>query len=110
MGVTQKLVEASKNKAASLEKRLAGILKPIRPRQEFVRGLRQRIRVSDQPIIVHKFTRGEFIFLFVSGLVSVAVLLVLGVRALFSMLTALGIIQQADRQLKSQKRIVPRRA
>jgi len=110
MGVTQRLVEASKDKAASLERRLAGFLKPIRPRQEFVRGLRQRIRVSDQPIIVHKFTRREFIFLFVSGLVSVAVLLVLGVRALFSMLTALGIIQQADRQFKNQKRIAPRRA
>jgi len=110
MGVTQKLVEASKDKAAALEKRLAGILKPIRPRQEFVRGLRQRIHISNQPVIVHKLTRGEFIFLVISGLVSVIVLLAMGVRALFSMLTALGIISQADRQLKSQKRVAARRA
>jgi hypothetical protein len=107
MGVKQKLMEASKDKAALLEKRLAGILKPVRPRQEFVHGLRQKIRVTNRPVIVRRFTRGEFIFLVIGGIVSVAVLLTLGVRALFSMLTALGIIQQADRQLKNQRKIAP---
>jgi hypothetical protein len=110
MSVRRKLVEVSKDKVASLENLLESILKPIRPRQEFVHGLRQTIRVSDQPLIVHKFTRREFILLLVSGLVSIAVLMVLGARVLFSLLTALGIIQQADRQLKSQERIVPRHA
>jgi len=108
MGVTQRLMEVSKDKVASLEKRLAGVLKPIRPRQEFVRGLRQKIRVTNPPIVVRRFTRGEFIFLVIGSIVSVAVLLALGVRALFSMLTTLGIIQQADRHLKTQRRIAPR--
>lgn len=109
MEVTRRLVEASKDKAALIEKRLAGILKPVLPRQEFVRNLRQRIQVTNQPAIVRRFTQRQFIFLLIAGIVSSAILLAMGVRAFFSLLTALGIIQQADRQLKSQRKIAPRR-
>jgi hypothetical protein len=109
MSVTQRLVEASKDKAASVERRLAGILKPIRPRQEFVRGLRQKIQVVNPPTIVRSYTRREILLLVFSGLISAVVLLALGARALFSLLTALGIIQQADQQFKNHKRIAARR-
>ena len=109
MEVTRRLVEASKGKAALIEKRLAGILKPVLPRQEFVRNLRQRIQVTNQPAIVRRFPQRQFIFLLIAGIVSSAIVLVMGVRAFFSLLTALGIIQQADRQLKCQRKISPRR-
>ncbi|MBU2611382.1 MAG: hypothetical protein KJ606_10635 [Chloroflexi bacterium] len=109
MEVTRRLVEASKDKAALIEKRLAGILKPVRPRQEFIRSLRQRIQVTNQPAIVRRFPQRQFTFLLIAGIVSSAIVLVMGVRAFFSLLTALGIIQQADRQLKSQRKIAPGR-
>jgi|GEM_PF-627931 len=109
MGVRKKLVEASKHKVAKLEKRLADILQPVRPRREFVRGLRERIQVVNPPVIVRRLTRSELFLLVTSGLVSVAVLLVLGARALLSLLTALGVIQQADQQLKNQRRVTSQR-
>ncbi len=109
MEVTRRLMEASKDKLASLENRLAGILKPIQPRQEFVRGLRTKIQITTQPVIVRRFTRRQFLFLLIAGIISTTVLLAMGVRALFSLLTALGIIQQADRQLRNQRKIASHR-
>jgi hypothetical protein len=106
MSVKSKLVEVSKDKVASLEKRLAGILKPVRPRGEFVRGLGQKFQAIRPSVVVNRFSRREFVFLVIGGLLSLSVLLALGVRAMISLLTALGLIQQ----VKSQKKVASRRA
>ncbi len=69
-------------KITSLENRLSGVLKPVPPRKEFVRDLSHRIQVGNQASFVNHLAGWHFFAMLIAGLLSVAVLLVVGVRAL----------------------------
>lgn len=108
MGIRQKLVDASRDTLASIENRLAGVFRPVAPRREFVSGLQRKIQVKRQAII-ERFNNLEFLLLFLAGVIASIVLVALGVRALLSLLAALGVIHQTDRQIKKRAKITPSR-
>ena len=93
MSKRDEFLKASKNRIVELEHRLSGVLKPIKPRQEFVKGLRQRIDVLHKPSIVGNLSLFQLLFVILAGVFSAAVLVVMGTRALLSLLTALGILE-----------------
>ncbi len=99
MNIARQVIDASRDKIAAIEARLSGVLQPIKPRREFVRGLRQRIQIAHQPAIIQSSTNLQFILIALVSVVSGIVLVVMGVRALLSLLTALGVIH-ADRQMR----------
>ncbi len=90
MGIREQIIHASKEKFNSIEGKLSGILHPIHPRQEFVRGLQQRIRVVNPSALVKPVSSGELLLLILAGAVSISVLAVIAVRAVRSLLMLLG--------------------
>ena len=95
-------MKASRDRLIGLESRLSGILLPIQPRQEFVRGLRQRIDVLHQPSVIGHLTFLQFLLVVLAGVFSAAILVVIGTRALLSLLTALGVIETTRRKKPAQ--------
>lgn len=85
MEAGRRFVEASKAKLNSLEGRLAGTFKPIAPRNEFVRGLGQRIQTARPARLVDRFAGLKIFLLVFAGVISFG-LLVVGVRALIILL------------------------
>ncbi len=71
---------------ASLEDRLSGILKPVPPRKEFVRGLSNRIQSGERASFVNHVANWHFVVMVIASLFSLIVLIVVGIR----MLLALG--------------------
>jgi hypothetical protein len=96
MSTRERLINTSKDRISALEKRLSGLLRPIQPRREFVHSVRQRIQIVRRPSIVNRFTFIQFILIVLAGVISAAMLMVMGTRALLSLLTALGILHQAS--------------
>jgi len=76
--------EIHPTKLQSLENRLSGILKPVPPRKEFVRNLSHRIQGNKQASLVNHLANWHFIAMLVAGVLSIAVLLAVGVRAILS--------------------------
>jgi hypothetical protein len=77
-----------------LEKRLASSLKPIEPRPEFVRNLRIKIVGEDlKKIIGIPVQRVQEGLLVAGGILSIAVVVFSGIRAVLAILSALGILQ-----------------
>jgi len=76
-----------KGKLVSLEDRLTGALRPVPPRQEFVRDLSHRIRRNRQTSLVNHVANWHFFAMLVASLFSVAVLVAVGVRALLALTT-----------------------
>ncbi|MEW6240443.1 MAG: hypothetical protein AB1564_06505 [Chloroflexota bacterium] len=72
-----------------LEAHLAGTLKPVRPPKEFVRGLRDRIRLPDARLVAERINWGSLV-LAVGTVMSVAVLLLTLARALFHFFSRRG--------------------
>lgn len=72
-----------------LEAHLAGTLKPVRPPREFVRGLRDRIRLPDARLVAERIHWGSLV-LAVGTVMSVAVLLLTLARALFHFFSRRG--------------------
>ncbi len=70
-----KIADASKASLNTLEQRLAGILRPIAPRREFVRGLSQRIQTPPPAAMIDRPTDIRFIVLALTGLFSLGVLI-----------------------------------
>ncbi|HXF85795.1 MAG TPA: hypothetical protein VNK49_10455 [Anaerolineales bacterium] len=66
-----------------LETRLAGTLKPIQPSSEFVRSLRERIRIPAHEEIVSRFREWRRLFFVFGGVMSGLLLVITLARALF---------------------------
>ncbi len=82
MSVTNQFHDATKARLASLENRLSGMLQPIPPRKEFVRGLNHRIQTVHQSNIVNYFTNLHFVLILLAGLFTLGLLVGVGLRAL----------------------------
>jgi hypothetical protein len=93
MSKRDEFLKASKDRIVELEHRLSGALQPIKPRREFVKGLRQRIDVLHKPSVVGHLSFSQFLLVVLAGVFSAAILMVMGTRALLSLLTALGILE-----------------
>ena len=85
MGKGKNLADASMAKIASMENRLSGTLKPVRPRQEFVHGLGQRIQTGNRTTFVNTIVNWHVLAVVIAGFVSLAVLLAMVARALLAL-------------------------
>jgi hypothetical protein len=57
----------------SMENRLAGILKPIKPSKEFVHGVAARLQIGNRAALVERMTNWHVISMVIAGLISLAV-------------------------------------
>ena len=85
MGMKNKFAEPSPAKITSMENRLSGTLKPVRPRQEFVYGLRSQIQTRKRTTLVNHVANWHILAMLVAGFVSLAVLVAMAARALLTM-------------------------
>ena len=85
MKMQKNLADASKAQIVSMENRLAGILKPIAPRREFVHGLGQRMQVGNRASLVNQVANWHILAAMIAGLISLAVLLAMVARALLAL-------------------------
>ncbi len=81
----KQFADASKEKFASLENQLSGVLKPIKPRKEFVHGVAQRIQTAPRATFVDRIANWHLLAMVIAGLISLAVFLAIVGRALFSL-------------------------
>ncbi len=82
----KQFADASMGKIASLESRLSGVLKPIKPRKEFVHDVAHRIQAGTQTAFVDRIANWHLIAMLIAGLISLAVFLAVVGRALLSLL------------------------
>jgi hypothetical protein len=82
----RKFADASMEKISSMENRLSGALKPIKPRKEFVHDVAQRIQTKTQTSLVDRVAEWHFIALLVGGFISIAIFLAILARVLSSLL------------------------
>jgi hypothetical protein len=82
----KQLADASIEKITSLEKRLSGVLRPIKPRKEFVHGVAHRIQTGTQASIVDRIANWHFIAILFAGLISIAIFMAVMGRVLMSLL------------------------
>jgi hypothetical protein len=73
----------SQERFHSLETHLAGTLRPVEPRRDFVRGLRDRIRLPEPGLVAKRVSNWHLVLIVVGALTSVAVLIATLMRALF---------------------------
>jgi hypothetical protein len=85
MSVARQFVDASKATLNSLENQLSGVFKPVPPRKEFVHRLGNQIQSIHQPTIVHRLTSTHYLLILMASLLSIGTLLVVGARAIFSL-------------------------
>lgn len=82
----KQLADASMGKITSLENRLSGVLRPIKPRKEFVHDIAHRIQTGTQTAFVDRIANWHFIAILIAGLISLAVFLAVVGRVLMSLL------------------------
>jgi tetrahydromethanopterin S-methyltransferase subunit B len=70
----------------SLEKRLSGVLRPIKPRKEFVHRVAHRLQTRTQAAFVDRIANWHLIAMLIAGLVSLIVFLAVMWRVLLSLL------------------------
>lgn len=80
MGMGQKIADASKAGLHTLEKRLSGVLRPIPPRREFVRGLGRRIQTPSPVAMIERPPDIRLVVLALAGLFSLGVLVAVLIR------------------------------
>jgi hypothetical protein len=86
MGPNMKRIsDASRGKIASMEHRLSGVLRPIKPSKEFVRGISLRIRTKPRVAFVDRIANWRLIAILIAGLVSLTVFMAVLGRALLSL-------------------------
>ena len=86
-GKVKKFTDASMGKINSLEKRLSGVLKPVKPRKEFIRGVAHRIQAGSRTtLFVDRIAHWPIIAMLIAGLISLAVFLAVVGRAVVSLL------------------------
>jgi hypothetical protein len=93
METERRFVEASKSQINPLENRLAGILKPVAPRREFVKTLNRRIQTLRPPNLVDRVANLKMVLLVVAGIVSFGLVVLVGIRAFLNLLKRKPIIQ-----------------
>ena len=83
MSTRKDLIDASKERISTIEVHLAGTLRPVTPPRDFVRRMRDRIRLPEPRVIAKRLSNWEFVLIVVGGVMSVAVLIATVARALF---------------------------
>jgi len=81
----RQFADASMEKISSLEKRLSGVLQPVKPRKEFVHGVAHRIQAGPQSVFVDRIANWHIIAMLIAGLVSLAVFLAVIGRVLLTL-------------------------
>ena len=82
----KQFADASMGRIASLENRLSGVLKPIRPRKEFVHGVAHRIQTGNRAaFIVDRIANWHLIAMLIAGLISLVVFAAVVGRVLLSL-------------------------
>jgi hypothetical protein len=82
----RKFADASMEKISSIENRLSGVFKPIKPRKEFVHEVAQRIQTKNQTAFVDRVAEWHFVAMLIAGFISMAVFLAVLGRVLISLL------------------------
>jgi hypothetical protein len=80
-----KLSDELGGRISSMENRLSGTFKPIKPRREFVSGIARRIQTIPRVAYVNGIENWHLIALLVAGLLSVTIFLTFLGRALLSL-------------------------
>jgi hypothetical protein len=83
----RKFADASMDRITSMENRLTGVFKPIKPRKEFVYGVAKRIQTKTQTILVDSVANWRFVGMLIAGFISAAVFLAVIGKVLVSLLT-----------------------
>jgi hypothetical protein len=81
----KQIADSSLDKIASLEKRLSGVLKPIKPRKEFVHGVAHRIQTGPQAAFVDWIANWHLVAILIAGIFSLIVFLAVVGRVLQSL-------------------------
>jgi hypothetical protein len=101
MSVTAKVGENRREDFTVLEARIESAFVPVPPRAEYVRELKQRLlSENDIEIAVTKPGGRQSIIWTAAGLLSGTLILVLGVRAVITLLNSRGFIQQIKNQMQ----------
>jgi hypothetical protein len=88
----------------AIERHLQAVLKPVKPRPEFVRDLRRQLvsqfsNLEPDP----KTDTRQLLLVSAAGFLSGTLILVLGIRTVLTLLGALGVIHQFKRQLDEKR-------
>ena len=86
MSLNEQFTNSSSNAVGSIESRLTGLLKPVKPNPAFVDNLRDRFQVVSHPAMIHRFSNLKFITMVVAGILSIVVLVTMGTRVLINLL------------------------
>jgi hypothetical protein len=73
-------------KVDGLENKLAGMMRPVAPRKEFVRGLGSHIQNLRRNAMLASSNTWQFILLALAGILSLGVLVALAGRVLYNLL------------------------
>ena len=109
---TMETMEDQKYQLADLEKLLASALRPVQPRSDFVKDLRQRLMDHSIPSVAQKRTpTSHYALLVTASILSGAFLLVAGSRAVISFLSALGVLSYMKAKVDGKNIVsAPKRA
>lgn len=76
-------IQNAANSFGPVETQLQNLLRPIQPSQKFVQTVRQRIRFSPRVRLADKSPEVRRFLVILGGVLSVSLLLITGVRAIF---------------------------
>ncbi|MGA2503730.1 MAG: hypothetical protein ABSG01_06525 [Anaerolineales bacterium] len=82
----RKFADASMEKITSMENRLSGVLRPIKPRKEFVHEVAERIQTKSQTAFVDRVAEWHLVAMLIAGFVSMAVFLAVLGRVISSLI------------------------
>jgi hypothetical protein len=83
----KQFADASMGRLTSLENRLSGVFRPIKPSKEFVRGVARRIQTRSQAdLLVKRIANWRLVAMLIAGLITLAVFLAVVGRTLLSLL------------------------
>jgi hypothetical protein len=85
MARTKKPLTADDDVILALETRLAGTLKPVRPSNDMVQRLRERIHLPDREAIVSRLNDWKRMFLVFGGVMSGMLVIITVARAFYYM-------------------------
>ena len=80
------IANVSNDLVGSIESRLSGIMKPVKPNPVFINNLRDRFHAVQHPAIIQRFSNLQFITILVAGILSVVVLVTMGAKFLVNLL------------------------
>jgi hypothetical protein len=84
--MNKQVLDASRDKLALLENHIAGALRPVRPSQEFVQHIRNRMHFAPMPVVANRISTPRYLLLALGGVLTAALLIITGTRALFYLL------------------------